>query len=157
MSQTDYELLKKQVSQYAETENDFVPLFSNVSALLFDALPRINWAGFYLLDKGSLLIGPFQGKSACIRIQPGKGVCGTALLEDRVLRVRDVHEFPGHIACDAASESEIVLPLHSLSKAVAVLDIDSPEKDRFTAEDEEGLRGIAGVLSEKTDFSRLRI
>ena len=157
MSQTDYDLLKKQVLQYAETENDFVPLFSNVSALLYEALPRINWAGFYLMDKGSLLIGPFQGRAACIRIQLGKGVCGTALLEDRVLRVKDVHEFPGHIACDAASESEIVLPLHSGSKAVAVLDIDSPEKDRFTAEDEEGLLGIVGVLSEKTDFSRLRI
>ena len=109
MNEVDYKLLVEQVQAFADTENDFVPLFSNVSALLYEALEDLNWVGFYLMDKGSLLLGPFQGKTACIRIQPGRGVCGTALVKDEVLRVANVHEFPGHIACDCASESDIAM------------------------------------------------
>ena len=157
MNEVDYKLLVEQVQAFADTENDFVPLFSNVSALLDDALEDLNWVGFYLMDKGSLLLGPFQGKTACIRIQPGRGVCGTALVKDEVLRVANVHEFPGHIACDCASESEIVVPLHRDGEVVGVLDIDSPRQNRFSEGDEEGLRAVAGRLEAVTDFSRLRV
>ena len=154
---TDYNLLVKQAEAFAETEKDFVPLFANVSALLYETLENINWAGFYLMDRGSLLLGPFQGKSACIRIETGKGVCGSAVKEDRIFRVEDVHAFPGHIACDAASASGVVLPLHDKGQVVGVLDIDSPHKGRFTGEDEAGLAALAGKLEEMTDFSRLRL
>ena len=154
---TDYQLLREQVKAFAESERDFVPLLANVSALLFDALERVNWAGFYLLDNGSLLLGPFQGKPACIRIEIGKGVCGTAAREDRILRVADVHAFPGHIACDAASASEIVVPIHSGGRVVGVLDIDSPEKERFHAEDAAGLQLLAEEIEQHADFSRLRL
>ena len=108
------------------------------------------------MDKGSLLVGPFQGKTACIRIEVGKGVCGTAVSEDKALRVSDVHQFPGHIACDAASASEVVVPIHSDSEVIGVLDIDSPETDRFSEEDEDGLKKLVKVIEEVTDFSRLR-
>ncbi len=152
---TDYTLLTKQMEALAETSADYVPLFSNVSALLFSSMERLNWAGFYLMKDGGLLLGPFQGKVACVKIAVGKGVCGTAASEDRVLRVPDVHKFPGHIACDAASASEIVIPLHANGTVIGVLDIDSPEKDRFDNEDEEGLRAFAAALEVKTDFSAL--
>ena len=154
---TDYDLLVKQAEAFAETENDYVPLLANVSALLYEALDRINWAGFYLMDRGSLLLGPFQGKIACIRIEVGKGVCGSAVKGDRVIRVEDVHDFPGHIACDAASASEIVLPLHSGGRVVGVLDIDSPYTGRFSEDDERGLTLLARRLEGLTDFSRLRV
>lgn len=153
----DYELLAKQMEALAEIETDYVPLLANASALLFDAVPRLNWAGFYLMDRGALLLGPFQGKPACVRIEIGRGVCGTALKEDKLLRVEDVHAFPGHIACDSASASEIVIPLHSGGKAVGVLDMDSPEKGWFTGEDEEGLALFAQRLESLADFSRLRL
>ena len=153
---TNYQLLAQQVLSLAETERDYVPLLANVSALLFQSLERVSWAGFYLLDRGSLLLGPFQGKPACIRIRLGTGVCGTAAAEDRVQRVPDVHRFPGHIACDPDSASEIVLPLHSGGRVVGVLDLDSRELDRFDAADEAGLRLLAERLEEAADFSRLR-
>ena len=153
----NYELLRKQALALAEDERDYVPLLSNMSALIYEALDRLNWAGFYLMDNGSLLLGPFQGKAACIRIDVGKGVCGTAVREDRTIRVADVHQFPGHIACDSASESEIVIPIHSEGRIVGVLDIDSPFKERFSEEDEDGLTGIVGVIEKYCDFSRLRI
>ena len=121
------------------------------------SLDRLNWAGFYLMDKGSLLLGPFQGKVACIRIEIGKGVCGTAVAEDRTIRVADVHQFPGHIACDSASESEIVIPIHSEGRIVGVLDIDSPYKERFSEEDEEGLTALVKIIEKYCDFSRLRL
>ncbi|MBQ9468452.1 MAG: GAF domain-containing protein [Clostridia bacterium] len=121
---------------------------SNASALLYDALPRLNWAGFYLLRGGALWLGPFQGKPACVRIAPGKGVCGRAAEEDRTLVVPDVHVFPGHIACDGASRSEIVVPLHRAGKVVGVLDLDSPEYDRFTEEDRELIERFASKLEE---------
>ena len=133
-------------------EPNILANLANVSALLGEMLPRINWAGFYLVDAGSLVLGPFWGKTACLRIQPGHGVCGTALATDTVQRVADVHAFPGHISCDAASRSEIVLPLHAGGTVVAVLDIDSPEQDRFDAADEAGLRRLAALL-EALDWS----
>lgn len=121
---------------------------ANASALLWQALPDINWAGFYQLQGEELILGPFQGKPACIRIAAGKGVCGRAVAENSVQRVEDVHRFPGHIACDSASNSEIVLPLYCRGAIWGVLDIDSPRFGRFTAEDEEGLREISTILSQ---------
>lgn len=153
----DYDLLSRQVAELAKEEPDFVPLLANVSALLYEALDQVNWAGFYLMDKGSLLLGPFQGKAACIRIMPGKGVCGAACKENRTIRVQDVHAFPGHIACDSASASEIVVPLHDAhGMVIGVLDIDSPVKNRFSGEDEEGLKKVAESIEALADFSRLR-
>ncbi len=125
-----------------------MPLLANASALLYETLPDLNWAGFYLVRKDALTLGPFQGKVACIHISVGKGVCGTCVAEDRVQRVPDVHRFPGHIACDSATNSEIVLPLHRDGKVVAVLDIDSKQFDRFREEDEEGLRQVALCLEQ---------
>ena len=154
---TDYALLGKQLAALAEGEPDFVPVLSNASALLWETLDRLNWAGFYLMDRGSLLLGPFQGKAACVRIPLGKGVCGTAVREDRSLRVPDVHAFPGHIACDGASNSELVIPIRRAGEIVGVLDLDSPELDRFSEEDRLGLESFVRVLEEVTDFSRLRM
>ena len=151
---TDYDLLTKQLNSLAEDEPLFVPVLSNASALLYENLEDINWAGFYLMDKGSLMLGPFQGKVACIRIPLGKGVCGTAAKEDRTLLVEDVHKFAGHIACDAASNSEIVIPMHCNGKVIGVLDIDSPSFDRFKFEDQIGLQKFVKAIEEKTDFCR---
>ena len=109
---------------------------ANAAAVLFNGMDRLNWAGFYLLEEDRLVLGPFEGKPACIEIPLGKGVCGTAAAENRTIRVADVHLFPGHIACDSASASEIVIPLRRNGVVVGVMDIDSPEKDRFTAEDQ---------------------
>ena len=122
---------------------------ANASALLWQELPDINWVGFYQLLGDRLVLGPFQGKPACIQIPLGKGVCGKAAAEERVLRVENVHEFPGHIACDSASNSEIVLPLYRLGKIWGVLDIDSPTVGRFTAEDRAGLELVAAALEER--------
>ena len=127
----DYELIKKQMLALSEDSGHFIPLMSNVSALLFSQLTEINWAGFYLVMDGALILGPFQGKVACVRIEKGKGVCGTAWEKDSVQLVPDVHAFPGHIACDSASRSEIVVPIHRDGEVCGVLDIDSPVKDRF--------------------------
>lgn len=121
---------------------------ANASALLWQEMPDINWVGFYKMEDGALVLGPFQGKPACIRIRVGRGVCGTAVAEDRVQLVPDVHAFPGHIACDCASNSEIVLPLHKNGQIWGVLDIDSPIVGRFTEEDRDGLERIAAVLEE---------
>ena len=140
-----------------ETEPHYVAALSNISALIYESLDRLNWAGFYLMDKGSLLVGPFQGRPACIRIEIGKGVCGTAVKEDKIQRVADVHAFPGHIACDAASRSEIVLPIRSRGRIVGVLDIDSPEPERFSQEDEKGLALLADLIGRTVDFAGLRI
>ena len=152
----NYKSIADQIISLAEEERDFVPLLSNASALIWQALDRINWAGFYLMDKGSLLLGPFQGKVACIRIKRGRGVCGTAAAEGKTLRVDNVHEFPGHIACDSASNSEIVVPIRSGGRVVGVLDIDSPEFSRFSEEDEKGLEEVVRAIEKSADFSRLR-
>ena len=145
---TDYELLCEQLRSLAEAERHWLPLLSNAAALLYEALPDLNWAGFYLTESGSLLLGPFQGKTACIRIPLGRGVCGTAAAQDETQRVSDVHAFPGHIACDCASNSEIVVPLHWEGQVCGVLDIDSPKPDRFTAADQAGLEAFARVLED---------
>ena len=146
---TDYNLLCSQAREILDADPWVVPALSNISALLMDSLPELNWAGFYLLRGGRLVVGPFQGKPACVHIPVGKGVCGTSLAEDRALNVPDVHRFPGHIACDSASSSEIVIPLHRDGKPAAVMDIDSPIFSRFTEADEAGLRMIAGILEEQ--------
>lgn len=121
---------------------------ANAAALLWQTLPDINWAGFYQLHKNQLILGPFQGKPACIQIPVGKGVCGRAVAENRLQRVENVHNFPGHIACDSASNSEIVLPLYCRGKIWGVLDIDSPSLNRFSSEDEAGLAAVSRVISE---------
>ena len=143
---TDYELMKEQLKSLAEDEPYFIPVLSNASALIFENLEELNWAGFYLMNKGSLLLGPFQGKTACIRIPLGKGVCGTAAEKDETVVVKDVHEFPGHIACDSASNSEIVVPIHSEGKVVGVLDLDSTKFDRFSDADKKGLEAFVKTL-----------
>lgn len=153
---TDYTLLVEQAASMVETEPHYVAALSNISALIYESLDRLNWAGFYLMDKGSLLVGPFQGRPACIRIEIGKGVCGTAVKEDKIQRVADVHTFPGHIACDAASRSEIVLPIRCDGKIVGVLDIDSPVAERFDQEDEKGLAKLADLIGQEVDFAGLR-
>src|SRR5699024_336688 len=142
----DYRLLKEQMDALTGTQSRPVPNLANASALLWQILPDLNWAGFYLMEDGALYLGPFQGKTACIRIPRGQGVCGTAAQKDQVLRVYDVHEFEGHIACDSASNSEIVLPIHDGDDVIGVLDIDSPLVGRFSEEDEEGLKEIVRVL-----------
>ena len=142
----DYRLLKEQMDALTGTQSRPIPNLANASALLWQILPDLNWAGFYLMEDGALYLGPFQGKTACIRIPLGQGVCGTAAQNDQVLRVHNVHEFEGHIACDSASNSEIVLPIHDGDDVIAVLDIDSPLVGRFSEEDEEGLKEIVRVL-----------
>lgn len=149
---TDYKLLAKQIKALADDEPNFIPVFSNASALLYDNMEDLNWAGFYIMNKGSLMLGPFQGKVACIRIEVGKGVCGTAVAEDATQLVKDVHQFPGHIACDSASNSEIVVPIHKDGQVVAVLDIDSPSLSRFDEADKEGLEEFVMALEEVIEF-----
>lgn len=151
---TDYKMLTQQILSLAEDEPFFVPVLSNASALLYENMEDINWVGFYIMDKGSLVLGPFQGKVACIRIPLGRGVCGTAAAEDKTLLVPNVHEFAGHIACDTASNSEIVIPMHCCGKVVGVLDIDSPSFDRFKFEDQAGLEHFVKEMEAVTDFCR---
>lgn len=136
---TDYELMIQQMESLAEASPDPIPVMANVSALLFYSMDDINWAGFYLVKDGALLLGPFQGRAACVRIEKGRGVCGSAWAEDKVQVVPDVHAFPGHIACDSASRSEIVVPIHRDGEVWAVLDVDSPIPARFGEEDRTGL------------------
>lgn len=148
--QIDYLELEKQMDALLTGENDLIANLSNGSALLKESLDQINWAGFYLMreqdGKRQLVLGPFQGKPACVRIPVGKGVCGTAAKENRTLLVKNVHEFPGHIACDSASQSEIVIPIRNQGEVIGVLDIDSPVLDRFSEKDKEGLEKIAAVI-----------
>lgn len=145
---TDYTLMIKQAEALAEGSKWDITLYANISALLFESLTDINWAGFYLIRNGELQLGPFQGKPACTRIPIGKGVCGTAVKEKCIQRVADVHAFPGHIACDSASASEIVLPVCHDGEIIGVLDIDSPITGRFGADDEEGLQQIVRVIED---------
>ena len=142
----DYENLAAQLAALTEGVPYEVANLANASALLWQELPDINWVGFYKMEEGALILGPFQGKPACIRIPIGRGVCGTAVAEDQVQLVYDVHQFPGHIACDCASNSEIVLPLHKNGEIWGVLDIDSPHIGRFTEADRAGLMLVAAVL-----------
>lgn len=146
-SSTFYSQLAAQARSLVEGERDMIANMANISALLFNQMDDVNWAGFYLYKEDQLVLGPFQGQPACIRIPMGKGVCGTAAATKTVQRIEDVHQFEGHIACDAASNSEIVIPIVVDNQLVGVLDIDSPNLSRFTAEDEAGLCEIVGVLS----------
>lgn len=139
MNLEQYQRLTKQAVALIESEPDFIANLANLSSLLFMELDDSNWAGFYLTKGEELVLGPFQGKPACVRIPMGRGVCGTAAQTNTIQRVYDVHEFEGHIACDAASNSEIVIPFSINGKVVGVLDIDSPSIGRFNETDEEGL------------------
>jgi L-methionine (R)-S-oxide reductase len=142
----DYRQLALELAGLLSGEPDPIANAANTAALIFDALPDINWAGFYFLKRDELVVGPFQGKPACVRIALGKGVCGAAAAQRRTIVVPDVHEFPGHIACDAASRSEIVVPLIVGERLVGVLDIDSPRIARFDQGDAEGLEQLARVF-----------
>ena len=145
---TDYGELTARLRALTEGVPHRVANLANASALLYEALADINWAGFYLLEGQTLVLGPFQGKPACIEIPLSRGVCGTAAAEDRTQLVYDVHRFPGHIACDSASNSEIVVPLRKAGAVVGVLDIDSPSVGRFTGEDQAGLEAFAAVIEQ---------
>lgn len=149
---TDYELLVAQLEAITDGERDTIANLSNASALLNMSLADINWVGFYLMRNGQLVLGPFQGKVACLRIDFGKGVCGTAAANDTTQLVKNVHDFPGHIACDSASNSEIVIPLHHEGQLVGVLDIDSPSLARFTEADRIGLEQCAQVIEQACDW-----
>ena len=142
----DYDALTAQLAALTDGVPYEIANLSNAAALLWDTLPHINWAGFYKMEDGALVLYPFQGKPACIRIPVGRGVCGTAVAEDRVQLVYDVHQFPGHIACDSASNSEIVLPIHVNGKIWGVLDLDSPFVGRFTEDDRAGLEKFVALL-----------
>lgn len=175
---TDYGLLAKQIVSLAEVDAHWLPVLSNAAALLWDALDDINWAGFYLVDPATvsgegadagaaqgaapsahelrtpeLRLGPFQGKVACVRIPFGRGVCGTAAAIKTSQLVEDVHQFPGHIACDSASNSEVVVPIFKNGQVVGVLDIDSPSVARFTQEDRAGLEQVVQALESCANFS----
>jgi L-methionine (R)-S-oxide reductase len=143
----NYQLVIKQLDALLHGEKNQVANLSNASALINQFLDRINWVGFYMVDTNDeLVLGPFQGLPACVRIPLGKGVCGTSALNRETVRVADVHQFPGHIACDAASQSEIVIPLLKKGQLLGVLDIDSPEKNRFDELDQEQLEELCAVL-----------
>ena len=148
MKKTNYPELKKKLQALTEGVPYEVANLANASALLWQEMEGINWVGFYKMLDGALVLSPFQGKPACIRIPLGRGVCGTAVAQDCAQLVADVHTFPGHIACDCASNSEIVLPIHVGGQVWGVLDIDSPEFGRFTQEDEAGLLKIVGILEQ---------
>jgi len=141
-----YAGLAAQLRALVEGEEDFIANAANFSSLVFHTLPDLNWAGFYLLKGGELVLGPFQGKPACVRIPLGSGVCGTAAASRKTVVVRNVHEFPGHIACDSASNSEVVVPLLKGDELLGVLDLDSPALARFDEEDAKGLEELVRVF-----------
>lgn len=143
---TDYRTLNAQLSALIGGVPHRIANLANAAALLYHTLDGLNWAGFYLLEDDVLVLGPFQGKPACVEIPVGRGVCGAAVAEDRTQLIRDVHQFPGHIACDSASSSEIVVPIHADGKIVGVLDVDSPRIGRFTEEDRLGLEELVRTL-----------
>jgi L-methionine (R)-S-oxide reductase len=141
-----YRDLARDLAALLSGERDLIANAANTAALIYDALPGLNWAGFYLYKSGELVLGPFQGKPACVRIGMGKGVCGTAAARRETVLVEDVHAFPGHIACDSASNSEIVVPLLRGSELLGVLDIDSPRHARFGASDAAGIEALAKIF-----------
>lgn len=141
-----YRLLKTQLTALIDGVPYLTANLANASSLLNSALKEINWVGFYFLEGDILVLGPFQGNPACVEIKSGNGVCGTAVAKDEIQLVKNVHEFPGHIACDSASNSEIVIPIHANGKVIGVLDIDSPVLARFDEEDRDGLAEIVNVL-----------
>lgn len=146
VKETNYNLLEKQVSSLIEDESNLIAILSNVSALLNDSLDQVNWVGFYLIENNKLILGPFQGHPACVHIAIGSGVCGTAVAQDETQLVADVHAFPGHIACDANSKSEIVVPIHQNEQVIGVLDIDAPITNRFSETDKNALENIVKTI-----------
>jgi len=144
-----YQSLNEQVAAIISSETDIIANMANVSAILFDALEYVNWAGFYRMQDNELVLGPFQGKVACIRIPVGRGVCGTAVSENKTQLIDDVHQFSGHIACDAASNSEIVIPVRHNGEVIAVLDIDSVNFNRFDEQDQAGLEKTVQLLEQQ--------
>jgi L-methionine (R)-S-oxide reductase len=138
--------LARDLTALLSGERDLIANAANTAALIYDALPGLNWAGFYLYKSGELVLGPFQGKPACVRIAIGRGVCGTAAARRETILVEDVHDFPGHIACDSASNSEIVIPLVKGNELLGVLDLDSPKRARFTVADSRGLEQLAQIF-----------
>jgi L-methionine (R)-S-oxide reductase len=150
-----YRDLAKSLESLLEGESDPLANLANASGLLATALERINWCGFYLLRSGELVLGPFQGKPACVRIALGEGVCGTSAARRETLVVPDVHAFPGHIACDAASRSEIVVPILENGNLRGVLDVDAPDKNRFDEEDRAGLEEFVRVLTPRVAWERV--
>lgn len=147
-----YADLGSQLRSLFESERDLIANAANLSSLLFHSLPDINWAGFYLLKGNELVLGPFQGKPACVRIAVGNGVCGTAAAQRQTLLVDNVHDFPGHIACDSASNSEIVVPILSGERLIGVLDVDSPSLSRFDNRDAKGLNDLVEIFVRATDL-----
>jgi len=150
-----YDSLCRNLQALIAGEQDWLVNTANCASLIYQLLPDLNWAGFYFLRSEQLVLGPFQGKPACMRIELGRGVCGTAAKEGRTIVVADVQEFPGHIACDAASRSEIVIPLFKGPRLLGVLDLDSPRKARFSDEDAVGLQALAEILIEGTSWHLL--
>ena len=148
----DYCALQQELARLLSGERDWLANLANTAALLNLRLPGLNWVGFYLWRDGQLVLGPFQGKPACVRIAPGRGVCGAAAEGRRTVVVPDVHQFPGHIACDAASASEIVVPLELRSRQIGVLDLDSPSLGRFDERNRHGLEAMVGILLDATDW-----
>ena len=146
IKETNYNLLGKQLASLIEDETNLIAILSNTSALLNDNLDQINWVGFYLIENNELILGPFQGHPACMHISIGKGVCGTAVANNQTQLVDDVNTFPGHIACDANSKSEIVVPIHVDNEIIGVLDIDAPITQRFSKGDQQGLEEIVSIL-----------
>jgi len=144
-----YTELKQDLAALLAGETNFIAALANASALIYQRLDGLNWSGFYLMDGEELVLGPFQGKVACVRIPLGKGVCGTAVAQNQIQRVGDVHAFPGHIACDAASNAEIVLPLVVNGQIIGVLDLDSTVYQRFDEQDEIGLSAVVTVLCDQ--------
>lgn len=152
-----YQLLESQIESIVGDGTLVISDLSNVSAVLNEALEEINWVGFYLMKAGILQLGPFQGKLACTKIALGRGVCGTAAKEQKTQLVENVHEFPGHIACDSASNSEIVVPILVKGNVVGVLDIDSPKFSRFDGEDQIGLEKIVRIIESKCNWSEFKL
>jgi GAF domain-containing protein len=147
-----YRQLVEELRGLIAGERDWIANLANSAALIYHSLPDLNWAGFYLLKDGELVVGPFQGKPACVRIALGKGVCGTAAVQRKTQVVRDVNQFPGHIACDSASNSEIVVPMVRNGELIGVLDLDSPRLARFDEEDRQGLEEFVAALLAATDL-----
>ncbi len=149
---TDYGALGEELTALLQDEREWLANLANTAALLCLRLPGLNWVGFYLWRRDCLVLGPFQGKPACVRIHRGKGVCGAAAARRNTVVVADVHQFPGHIACDSASASEIVVPLEIPGRQLGVLDLDSPHRGRFDARDQAGLERLATILLQATDW-----
>lgn len=150
--ESKYKTLSEQARSLAEVENLWLPLLANMATLIYDTIGDVNWAGFYVVDANRLTLGPYKGEVACVSIAKGKGVCGTAWQTGETQSVPDVHAFPGHIACDAASRSEVVVPIRAKGEVVAVLDIDSPLLARFTNEDVAGIEFVAKTIEDVAEW-----